>query len=274
MCPRFRPQHNSSSRGTQFRPVRASIASRIVDASTRTLGCSNRSEWMPTTEFGTWSVPDVFSSHRRNHERSPSAIVSSLRMSTRSHPTYAAFVGGMGTMVSCVDLGRRAHFVTPHATDKNPVERDLRLPGERLPQAAVGIEELDPVHARTATLRSRAARSPEVRGRRAAPQRPRHRMLRAAQHDLERDPRSGAVATDEVRAVWLHRTHLADVVSGHVLDPLRGRLLAVEASRLQAVQRLVGSELIAEMCELEDADQVGPDIEQWRALAAWRDGNE
>jgi hypothetical protein len=82
------------------------------------------------------------------------------------------------------------------------------------------------------------------------------------------------VATDEVRAVWLHRTHLADVVSSHVLDPLRGRLRAVEASRLQAVQGLVGSELIAEMYELEDADEVSPDIEQWRTRAARRDGNE
>ena len=81
---------------------------------------------------------------------------------------------------------------------------------------------------------------------------------------LERNPRAGAVTADGVRAMRLHRLHLGDVVRGHVLDAgVRGQG-AVEALRLEAVERLVGRELVAEVGELEDADEVRRHVEERR----------
>ena len=65
-----------------------------------------------------------------------------------------------------------------------------------------------------------------------------------------------------------------DVVRRHLLDAGVRRAAAVEALRLEAVQRLVGAELVAEVGELQHADHVRRDVEERRLRARRLDRHE
>ena len=79
----------------------------------------------------------------------------------------------------------------------------------------------------------------------------RNRLAHRAQQlrHLIRNHTTTAVATEVVRPVWLHFAKFSQVGLGHLLDGCVRLYLAVHATRLQAVERLVLAEVVRQIAE-------------------------
>jgi hypothetical protein len=73
-----------------------------------------------------------------------------------------------------------------------------------------------------------------------------------ALRDLERDDRAKAIAGQEPRSAGVHLSHLREVMGGHILHGLQGRAAAVETTRLQSVERLIGTQAPRQRLQVKD----------------------
>ena len=153
---------------------------------------------------------------------------------------------------------------------QHPVGRDSQLPAKRVDQPALPPEIGYPAgevavgvdRRRHDAGRGRIDQHEEAHVLAPVLQLPGH---------LEGDPAAGTVPTYPVRTPRLHLLHLFDVVGRHLFDRGVERLVGFHPLRLEDVERLVGSEVPAQLTETEGRDQEGRYIEERAAFTAGLD---
>src|SRR5207302_9373362 len=86
--------------------------------------------------------------------------------------------------------------------------------------------------------------------------------------DFVRDDSPQRSSADKIRPNRLSLAHLSDVVRRHVFDAGMRRVFAIQTSRLQSIERLVGTEMSRQIVILEHISADCVNAKEWQA----RDG--